>query len=94
MNLLDRFLIFLRNQKNKPSFSTIKNYKADISQFASWFEKESELPFDPLKITFQIIEQYKKNRNLSSVSVKRHLSSLRKFFNFLKIEGIIPQDPA
>ena len=93
MNLLDRFLIFLRNQKNKPSFSTIKNYKADISQFASWFEKESELPFDPLKITFQIIEQYKKNRNLSSVSVKRHLSSLRKFFNFLKIEGIIPQDP-
>ncbi|MEX2013015.1 MAG: site-specific integrase, partial [Candidatus Levyibacteriota bacterium] len=31
--------------------------------------------------------------HLSPRSLKRHLSSLRKFFHYLKVEGIIPQDP-
>ncbi|MDO8583143.1 MAG: site-specific integrase [bacterium] len=100
MNLLEQFVNFLKNQKNKPSFLTVKNYKADIGQFISWFEKEFNSTFDPSKVTSQIIEQYKKFRSLpagrqglSSSSIERHISSLRKFFNFLQIKGIIPQHP-
>ncbi|MBI4096558.1 MAG: site-specific integrase [Candidatus Levybacteria bacterium] len=93
MNLLEQFIIFLQNHKNKPSSLTVKNYKADVAQFISWFEEQFEPPFDPLKITLQIIEQYKKSRKLSPSSIKRHVSSLRKFFCFLHIRGTISYDP-
>ncbi len=93
MNLLSQFIIFLNNQKKKPSFLTVKNYKADIGQFTSWFEKEFKITFDPSKVTLQTLEQYKKARNLSPASLERHMSSLRKFFSFLSIEKIINQDP-
>ena len=92
MNLLQQFVNFLKNQKDKPSFSTLKNYKADIGQFINWFEKEFSSSFDPSKTTLPILEQYKKARTLSPKSIQRHVSSLRKFFNFLKLEGIISAD--
>ena len=68
---------------------TVKNYKADISQFIKWFEKEFGAPFDPSKISLQTWEEYKKTRTLSATSLERHKSSLRKFFNFLKSHSII-----
>jgi len=88
MNLLQQFVDFLETQKDKPSFLTVKNYKADIGQFISWFEEEFKSPFNPSNLNIQIIEQYKKSRNLSSVSTKRHISSLRKFSFFLKEKGL------
>lgn len=89
MNLLEQFVDFLKNQKNKPSFLTVKNYKADVRQFIIWFEKEFNSVFDPSKVTSQIISRYKKFSNLSPNSMERHVSSLHKFFNFLKIIGKI-----
>ena len=89
MNLLLQFVNFLEDQKDKPSFLTIKNYKADIGQFINWFEKEFDSLFDPSKITLQILEQYKKTRTLSPSSIQRHVSSLRKFFHFLKTTDVI-----
>lgn len=89
MNLLQLFVNFLVSQKNKPSFLTVKNYKADIGQFINWFEREFNSSFDPSKITPQILELYKKTRILSLSSIQRHTSSLRKFFSFLKITGVI-----
>lgn len=93
MNLLQQFVNFLLNQNPKPSLLTVKNYKADIGQFMSWCEKELKSPFDGSKITSQIIEQYKKSRNLSPSSIERHVSSLRKFFNFLKDEKVASWNP-
>ena len=89
MNFLEQFVDFLTDQKDKLSFLTVKNYKADIGQFINWFEKQFKLAFDPSKITQQILEQYKKTRNLSPSSIQRHVSSLRKFFSFLKTTGVI-----
>jgi site-specific recombinase XerD len=93
MSLLQKFVNFLLSQKNKPSRFTVKNYKADISQFIFWFEKEFKIPFDGAKVTSQIINLYKKSRKLSSSSFDRHTSSLRKFFNFLKTENLIIKNP-
>ncbi len=92
MNLLEQFVLFLVSKKNKPSLLTIKNYKADVGQFINWFENEFKSPLNPSAITLQILEQYKKTRNLSPSSIQRHLSSLRKFFIFLKTRGIISYD--
>lgn len=92
MNFLQQFIDFLLNQKNKPSFLTVKNYKADVRQFIVWFEQTSRLSFDPSKVSPQILYDYRKSRNLSDSSAKRHTSSLRKFFKFLKMRGIITSD--
>ncbi|MDP2638312.1 MAG: site-specific integrase [Candidatus Levybacteria bacterium] len=92
MNLLEQFISFLKSQKNGTSFLTIKNYKADINQFISWFEKKFSISFDPSKITLPLVEEYRKNRNLSPASTERHLSSLRRFFKFLKEKEIISYD--
>ncbi|MBI2613461.1 MAG: site-specific integrase [Candidatus Levybacteria bacterium] len=93
MNLLQQFLNFLINQKDTPSLSTFKNYKADIGQFINWFEKEFNSPFDPSKVNLVILDQYKKARSLSPSSMERHFSSLRKFFKLLQTNKIISQDP-
>lgn len=93
MSLLQKFIDYLFSQKSKPSLLTVKNYKADIGQFILWFEKSFKFSFDGSKVTSQIIDQYKNFRNLSPTSIKRHTSSLRKFFHFLKINNIISQDP-
>ncbi len=93
MQLVEQFISFLKNQKNQPSKATIKNYKADVSQFIRWFEERFKNSFDPNKATFQIINLYKDSQIFSASSIERHLSSLRKFFNFLKLEGIISQSP-
>ncbi len=93
MSLLQRFVNFLLDQKPKPSLLTVKNYKADIGQFISWFEKELNSIFDPSKVTLQIFEIYKNTRGLSEKSIQRHISSLRKFFEFLKLEKMIFQNP-
>jgi len=101
MNLLEEFISFLANQKNPPSQATIKNYKADIKQFISWFEFEFSIPFNPPQVTINHINLYKNikisgtsaKQGLSHRSLDRHLSSLRKFFYFLKIEGLAAQNP-
>ncbi|MDO8620896.1 MAG: site-specific integrase, partial [Candidatus Levybacteria bacterium] len=93
MQLVEQFISFLKNQKNQPSKATVKNYKADVSQFIRWFEERFKNLFDPNKATFQVVGLYKESQSFSASSIERHLSSLRKFFNFLKLEGIISQSP-
>jgi hypothetical protein len=92
-NLLQTFINYLLSQKKKPSFFTTKNYKADINQFITWFEKQFNNSFDPSEVTFQTIQSYKKSKALSPRSFKRHTSSLKRFFKFLYNENIISSDP-
>lgn len=99
MDLITRFTDYLNSPENKLSNKTVKNYKADIGSFINWYKKQynQELAITPGGITSQIIELYKKTKiqesNLSSNSLKRHLSSLRRFFKFLKANAIITSDP-
>src|ERR1035437_2966040 len=95
MALLDQFKDFLFSQKDLPAKVTVKNYLSDVNHFTRWYEKEFNKSFSPKLITHQTIEQYKKTNSetFSQSSMDRHLSSLRKFFYFLKIEGLISSDP-
>ena len=73
---------------------TVKNYLSDINHFIRWLALELNSAFSPDLVTAETIEYYKKsNKTLSASSLKRHLSSLRKFFKFLVLEGIISQSP-
>src|SRR3990167_8904252 len=94
MNLFESFKTYLFSQETKPSNVTVKNYLSDINHFVKWFEKQyGTILTSP--ITNTILEQYKSEfeKTFSPASMQRHLSSLRKFFKYLKSEGKMTMDP-
>ncbi|MCL4354965.1 site-specific integrase, partial [Patescibacteria group bacterium] len=96
MNLINEFIQYLLSQKKLPSRVTVKNYKADVSQFIRWYSEKFQREFDPTAISNQILSAYKKDKislGIAPRSFERHLSSLRKFFLFLKLEGHISHSP-
>src|SRR5258708_15390369 len=94
MNFLSEFKNYLLSQKNPSSRLTVKNYLSDIRKFIDWFEKTFRSDFTAEAVTQETIEYFKKsNSTLSPSSLERHVSSLRKFFHFLKLEGTIAESP-
>src|SRR5258708_4925862 len=94
MNFLSEFKNYLLSQKNPSSRLTVKNYLSDIRKFIDWFEKTFRSDFRAEAFTQETIEYFKKsNSTLSPSSLERHVSSLRKFFHFLKLEGTIAESP-
>ena len=92
MDLLLKFKDYLTQGKDQPSKITIKNYIADLRKFIRWYETTYERLFHPLAISPAIIEEYK-NQIRDARSLKRYLSSLRKFFQYLHALGAIPSNP-
>ncbi|RJP45861.1 MAG: hypothetical protein C4584_02465 [Armatimonadetes bacterium] len=74
---------------------TVKNYIVDIKKFVNWYEAKYQKTFGPQDITQFVLDEFKKDKtaSVSARSVERYLSSLRKFFTFLKEQNIIPQSP-
>ena len=106
MDFLPKYKQYLLESADKPSPVTIKNYLADVRKFISWYEKKYTQAFHPEHITYQLIDQFAKSlsarattaeqqsgESASASSVRRYLSSLRKFFATLKIYGLVSHDP-
>ncbi|MCL5072704.1 MAG: site-specific integrase, partial [Actinobacteria bacterium] len=95
MDLLNQFKSFLLSQKDVPSKVTVKNYLSDINHFIRWYEHEYQKAFSPALVNGQTIERYKNTNSevFSQSSMDRHVSSLRKFFKFLKLEGLNSANP-
>src|SRR3989344_5577198 len=95
MELLEQFKQYLLEQKDAPSRATVKNYLADARKFVKWFEETYKKTFDPSIISNFTIDEFSKSKktHVSARSVERYLSTLRKFFQFLKMDGIIPLSP-
>ena len=95
MNLLEAFKSYLFSQSNKPAKVTVKNYLSDVNHFLRWYENKYQKKLSPSEITAGVIKDYKEtNINVfSPSSLERHLSSLRKFFSFLKLDGQMARSP-
>src|SRR5258708_2034693 len=95
MEYIQKFRNYLFALKNVPSNATVKNYCIDVKHFISWSEDKLKLPFEPKFITLASIEEFRKDKaqQLSARSLDRHISSLRKFFYCLKLEGIVSTSP-
>jgi site-specific recombinase XerD len=104
--LIDDFLLHI--QANNYSHETLYNYERDLDTFAQFLEHELRgLEFS--KITKKTIEQYKAYLNsptrktsggqesevkLKSGSINRHLTSLRRYLNFLiDMDETVPVPP-
>ena len=95
MNLLSLFKDYLSSQSKPSSKSTIKNYTSDLRFFIKWAEENYSFDFDPKLINEDIIENFKRSNvsRISGSSLDRHMSSIRKFFFFLKEQSHIDVFP-
>ena len=87
------FLNYLRVEKGL-SDNTIQAYRRDMAKFAS-FAAERKVGVTELRrehVVDFLGTLYR--RNLDSRSVARHLVTIRHFFRFLLLEGVIESDPA
>ena len=88
--LIESFVSFL-SSKNF-SQNTLKSYREDLLQFFSFAKKE------PNKVDVQDIESFIKylveEKKAEDSTCERKLASLKSFFRFLEIKGIINKNPA
>jgi site-specific recombinase XerD len=92
---IDAFIKALKGQNFSPK--TIRAYGDDLAQFLAWFRTIRVDCENPRRIGKQDIEAFLlhlSGRNLTGVSRARKLAAIRKFFAFLKENGVIPTNPA
>jgi len=87
---IEKFIRYLEIEKNYSQY-TILNYKLDLEDFRKFLGK-TEIE----KVDYLVLRKYLatlKEKNLTSRTINRHLSSLRSLFKFLTREGLIKTNP-
>ena len=90
---VDDFLSYLALSKGA-SKNTVSAYQRDLTGFAAFV---SEIPTDILSVTGDEISSYKKHlsaKGFSASSVSRAMSSVRSFYKYLLVGGVIHENPA
>lgn len=83
-------------QKQGKSSNTIVAYKGDLNQLFSFLAKSNQAT-DVASVQSTNIEDFKKDmakNGYTAKSVSRKLNSIKNFFGFLKIEGVVEVDPS
>ena len=91
---IEDFVGHLSIEKNY-ALNTISAYKRDLLKFSSFLSKKEVLDFkmiDPDVLNIFVMEL--RHTNTSGKSIKRYLSSIRVFFNFLIEVGEVQTNPA
>lgn len=87
---IEKFIRYLEIEKNYSKY-TVLNYRLDLEEFGRFL---GELALE--KVDYLFLRKYLaclKEKNLSSRSIGRRLSTLRSFFRFLNREGYIKTNP-
>ena len=90
---LDGFLDSLRVERNA-SEHTIRSYRIDLEAFLRWCSRRH---VDPLKATHRQLRNYLGEMDAAQyarTTINRRLSSLRGFYAWMCLKGIIENDPA
>ena len=91
---IEDFVGHLSIEKNY-ALNTISSYKRDLLKFSSFLSKKEVLDLkmiDPDVLNLFVMEL--RHSNTSGKSIKRYLSSIRVFFNFLIEVGEVQTNPA
>lgn len=76
------------------SENTVRAYGQHLHAFVDWCDVRS---IDPLRVTVRQLRSYigdMRSSGLSQRSVAAHLSSIRSFFRWMIVEGLIDSNPA
>jgi integrase/recombinase XerC len=83
-------------QRRNESPHTLRNYGADLREFAEYFSQAGEPPavqnYDLLLLREWLAHLY--DRDLKPATIRRKLASVRSLFRYLSREGRIAMDPA
>lgn len=92
MEIIKKYLDYLKYNKNY-SDKTIKNYELDLLDYFSFLKKEcldyKDVRYEDLRYLFSHFE----NMKLSNKSIRRHISSIKGFYKYLCLIGMISNNP-
>ncbi len=88
---------FLDHAANEAGLSeaTLDAYRRDLTRFLAWCNERDR--HDPVTLEVNDVRSFaaaEHRRGLSPRSIQRRLSGLRRFFRYLRREGIIGDDPS
>ena len=67
-----------------------KAYQSDLQQFFAWMEQTRQIPLQQVDLSFLgDYLQHLHGRQLAASSIARHLVSLKMFFRYLVLEGVL-----
>ena len=92
---IDDYLESLARQNESPH--TLRNYGADLRDFAAYFSPEEKAPPAPEDFNLPLLREWLAHlydREQKPATIRRRLASLRGFFRFLSREHRIHSDPA
>jgi integrase/recombinase XerD len=72
--------------------NTLAAYRTDLLQFLAWFERSGSASV--FKVDLKLLARYLdhlNHRKLASSSVARHLVSLKMFFRYLVLDGVLAE---
>ncbi len=85
------FIVYLKGECHL-SRNTVLSYARDLIKFYAWLEGR-----DLTKLTISQLSNYPQflhDLNLAPVSIARHLVSLRMFYKYLQLEGLVTDNNA
>jgi len=88
---LPAFLNYLESECGMAR-NTITAYRTDLLQFFAWFERSGS--GSVFKVDLKLLSRYLEHlnqRKLASSSVGRHLVSLKMFFRYLVLDGVLAE---
>jgi site-specific recombinase XerD len=89
---LHLFESYLQEENMHIADNTLKNYRADVGQFITWYEEGMKKKFIPHDVTAGNIEYYILYSKYPYSVLQRHLSSLRKFFTYLEKRELLSDE--
>lgn len=91
---LEPFLNYLEAECGM-SKNTVSAYRSDIVQFLDWYRGQKPTPLGEVDLKFLSgYLQHLNKRNLAATTVSRHLVSIKLFFRYLVLEGILAESVA
>jgi integrase/recombinase XerC len=84
-------------ERRGASKHTLRNYRSDVEQFATYFEPPGETAPDVEKLDLPLLREWLANlydQGLNTMTVRRKIAAVRGMFKFLRQEGVLDQNVA
>ncbi|MCA9041690.1 MAG: site-specific tyrosine recombinase XerD [Planctomycetaceae bacterium] len=90
----DPFLYYLEAECGMAQ-NTITAYKTDVARFLDWYKVEGPSQINEIELNlFSRYIEHLNNEGLNPTSIARHLISIKMFFRYLVLEGVILESKA
>ncbi|MEZ6045973.1 MAG: site-specific tyrosine recombinase XerD [Planctomycetaceae bacterium] len=90
----DPFLYYLEAECGMAK-NTILAYRTDVSRFVDWYKVEGPAQINQIELNlFSRYIEHLYEQDLSATSIARHLISVKMFFRYLVLEGVILESKA